>query len=66
MSKKTKIGIGLGVPAAVVLLAFLAFFVMRHIRRSKEAKANGGCSAESMPSLGQDDQPPAYTRGMKG
>ncbi|KAJ5875233.1 uncharacterized protein N7473_012580 [Penicillium subrubescens] len=62
MSKKTKIGIGLGVPAAVVLLAFLAFFVMRRIRRSKE---NGGDSSESMPSLGQDEPPPAYERGSK-
>jgi hypothetical protein len=65
MSKKTKIEIGLGVPAAVVLLAFLSFFVTRRIRRSKEARANGDDSTESMPSLGQDEPPPAYTRGTK-
>lgn len=65
MSKKTKIGIGLGVTAAVVLLAFLGFFLMRRIRLSRAAKANGGDPAESMPSLGQDEPPPAYTRGTK-
>lgn len=65
MSKETKIGIGFGVPAAVVLLAFLTFFVMRRVRRSKKAKASGADASESMPSLGQDKPPPAYTRGTK-
>ncbi|KAF3391460.1 hypothetical protein F1880_007818 [Penicillium rolfsii] len=62
MSQKTKIGIGLGVPAAVVLLALVAFFLMRRIRRSKVNKDD---SAESTPPLGQDDPPPAYTRSMR-
>lgn len=65
MSKGTKIGIGLGVPAAVVLLAFLTFSVMRRIRRSKKAKASGADASDSMSSLGQDEPPPAYTRGTK-
>ncbi|KAJ5698639.1 hypothetical protein N7462_000644 [Penicillium macrosclerotiorum] len=38
LSKKEKIGIGIGVPAAVVLLSFVAFYGLRYYRRTRAGK----------------------------
>ncbi|KAJ5168710.1 uncharacterized protein N7482_004304 [Penicillium canariense] len=64
LSKNAKVGIGIGVPAAVALLGFLGFFGLRYYRRTREAKAHV-VGSENVPSLGQDEPPPAYSRGTK-
>jgi hypothetical protein len=64
LSKGAKVGIGLGVPAAVALVGFLWLFGRRYYRRRREAKAHV-VGSEDVPSLGQDESPPAYSRGTK-
>ncbi|EPS31507.1 hypothetical protein POX_h09789 [Penicillium oxalicum] len=65
LSKGTKIGIGIGVPAGVILVGFLGFWGVRRYRRRMTRRADEAVLVD-VSSLGrQREAPPAYSRRVK-